>query len=209
MTMDEAAAARRTRELRRKIREADRAYYDEDAPLMTDGEYDSLFAELRALEEKYPRLRAASSPTARVGGKRAARFESLRHPSPMRSLNNVFSEEGARDFFTRVQKLCGEKIAFTAELKLDGVALNLLYENGELRAAATRGNGEVGEDVSANARTIANLPQAVAGAPPFLEVRGEVILTFADFAALNLRQKNAAAKCSPIRATPPPEACGS
>ncbi|MGI9297410.1 MAG: NAD-dependent DNA ligase LigA [Gammaproteobacteria bacterium] len=180
--------------MRKTIRDADRAYYDEDAPLMTDGEYDSMFAELRALEEKYPRLRTASSPTMRVGGKRAARFEPLRHPTPMRSLHNVFADAEAREFFARVQKICGEKINFTAELKLDGVALNVLYENGALQSAATRGDGETGENITANALTIANLPKTISDAPPFLEVRGEVVMTFADFAALNLRQKNEGGK---------------
>ena len=204
--MKDAPVAGRIRELRRKIRAADRAYYDKDSPLMTDAEYDEMFAELRSLEEKNPQFRTANSPTMQVAGKRAARFEPFAHPSPMRSLNNVFDEEEARAFFARAEKTGGEEIEWTAELKLDGVALNVLYENGEMRAAATRGDGETGEDVSANARTIANLPQTISGMPPFLEVRGEVVISFADFAALNQRQKREGGK---VFANPRNAAAGS
>ncbi|MBE8158190.1 MAG: NAD-dependent DNA ligase LigA, partial [Betaproteobacteria bacterium] len=118
--MDGVLARRRARELRRRIREADRAYYGEDAPLMEDAEYDSLFAELRAVETEHPNLLTANSPTQKVGGRRAARFPPFRHPTPMLSLANVFAPEDARDFFVRMQKSAGENLHFAAELKLDG-----------------------------------------------------------------------------------------
>ncbi|MGI9306060.1 MAG: NAD-dependent DNA ligase LigA [Gammaproteobacteria bacterium] len=202
----EAEARRRLRELRRIIREAARAYFDEDAPLMADDEYDKLFAELQQLEKLHPRLQTANSPTQKVGGRRAAKFKPFRHPSPMRSLNNVFTAEEARDFFTRMQKIAGPNARFAAELKLDGVAMNAVYENGALRAAATRGDGETGEDITANAKTVANLPARISNAPPFLEVRGEVVMTFADFAALNARQRETGGK---VFANPRNAAAGS
>lgn len=192
--MDAADSARRVRQLRRLIRAAAAAYYDRDAPAISDGEYDKLFAELQQLETAHPHLQTASSPTRQVGGKRAVRFEPYRHPTPMRSLNNVFSGAAARDFFIRMQKLIGGSTAFVAELKLDGVAMNAFYQDGRLHAAATRGDGETGEEITANAKTIANLPQRIKNAPSQLEVRGEVMMAFADFAALNARQQKEGGK---------------
>ena len=204
--MEDAKARTRARELRRRIREADRAYYIDDAPLMEDGEYDALFAELLALEKARPRLRTANSPTQKVGGRRAAKFAPFPHPTPMFSLGNTFSLEETRDFFARMRKLAGEAARFSAELKLDGAALNLVYEKGKLLAAGTRGDGETGEDVTANAKTVANIPQKISGAPPFLEVRGEVVMTFADFAKLNGRQRETGGK---VFANPRNAAAGS
>lgn len=191
---------KRVRELRSEIRRANAAYYERDDPVMTDAEYDALFSELKDLEEKHSELRTASSPTQRIGGRRATSFSPFVHPTPMRSLNNLFEDKDAedykeaRDFFARMRKLAGPGVRYAAELKLDGVALNAVYENGELKTAATRGDGETGEEVTANARVIKNLPQKISGAPALLEVRGEVVITFSDFAALNKNQEKAGAK---------------
>ena len=203
---EERQAAGRARTLRREIREADRAYYQDDAPIMDDAAYDALFAELRRLEADYPGVQTLTSPTRQVAGKKAEKFEPLRHPSPMHSLGNVFSAEEAREFFARMERLVGGGIGYSAELKLDGVAMNLVYENGELQAAATRGDGIIGENITANARVIAGLPHRLQNAPPMLEVRGEVVMTFADFAALNARQEKEGGK---IFANPRNAAAGS
>lgn len=198
---------KRVRELRKQIRAADKAYFEQDAPIITDGEYDKLFAELRELEEQHPHLRTASSPTQQPGGKRAKKFAPFAHPTPMRSLSNLFTEEEAGEFFKRMRKLCGAaKVNFAAELKLDGIALNLIYEHGKLKAAATRGDGETGEDVSANAQTVKGIVQSIDHAPDFLEVRGEVVMTFDDFAQLNENQKEKGGK---VFANPRNAAAGS
>ena len=207
-----AAVRRRAGELRRQIRAANRDYYDEDAPTMSDGDYDAIFLELQKIEEQYPQVRVLNSPTRRVGGRAAARFAAFSHPTPMRSLQNVFTEVEAREFFVRMEKLVGGGVQLCAEIKLDGAALNLVYENGVLRAAATRGDGETGENVTANAETIANLPRQlfggkrVADIPDILEVRGEVVMTYADFAALNESQQ---ARGSKTFANPRNAAAGS
>ncbi len=191
---DDIALRRRVRFLRKTIREANHAYFNLDAPVISDGDYDALFAELRQVEEKHPELKTANSPTQAVGGRRAERFEPMKHPTPMRSLGNLFSEEEARDFIVRMEKICGGKPLFSAGLKLDGIAMNVVYEKGEMRAAATRGDGATGEDITANAKTITNLPQTIKNAPELLEVRGEVMLTFDDFAELNMRQESEGGK---------------
>ena len=190
MALSDIEVRRRARQLRRTIRDANHAYYVMDAPIISDALFDARFAELLQLESDYPQIQTANSPTRRIGGNRAAQFTPFSHPTPMRSLNNVFNETQAREFFARMTKLSGAPPSFVAELKLDGVAMNVLYENGVLQTAATRGDGEIGENITANAKTIANLPQTLSGAPPILEVRGEVVITFDDFAALNARQKN-------------------
>ncbi|MGU9951504.1 MAG: NAD-dependent DNA ligase LigA [Gammaproteobacteria bacterium WSBS_2016_MAG_OTU1] len=188
--MDVKEAGRRIRQLRKQLREANHAYYNEDAPIMTDGDYDTLFRELQTLEEEHPHLQTANSPTKQIGGKRAERFEPWTHPSPMRSLGNVFTADEARDFFSRVRKLSKtEDVQFVAELKLDGIAMNVLYIDGVLQTAATRGDGETGENITDNAKTITNLPQSFSDAPAHLEVRGEVVMSYDDFAALNVRQQ--------------------
>ncbi len=190
--MSEETARKTMRELAAKIRKANREYYERDAPIMSDAEYDALWRQLRALEDSHPHLAAANSPTKKIGGKAAPRFAPFRHPSPMRSLANAFSEGEAGEFFRRMNQFGARD--FCAEWKLDGIALNVVYENGELKNAATRGDGLTGEDVTANAKTVANLPQTLANAPPLLEVRGEVILTLADFSALNEKQRERGGK---------------
>lgn len=180
--------AKRHKLLVKKIKSADVAYYEKDAPNLTDAEYDELCRELRKLEKKFPALETAKSPMAKVGGRASSRFAPFSHPTPMRSLANAFTEKEVQEFVVRMQKAVGDDLTFTAELKLDGLALNAVYEDGRLMVAATRGDGETGEDITANARTIKNLPLTIDGAPSRFEVRGEVVMTFADFADLNTAQ---------------------
>ena len=193
-------AAPRAAWLRAQIRRADAAYYERDAPEVDDAEYDGWKRELLLLESRFASLARASSPTRRVGGRAA--FSPARHPTPMLSLANVFSESEARDFDRRARKLLdaaglspapGEAL-YSVEWKLDGAAANLLYENGALIRAATRGDGETGEDVTQNAAAINSIPQTIADAPARIEIRGEVMMTYDDFAALNRRQQEAGGK---------------
>ena len=194
-----AAASRRAAALRAEIAEHNRRYYEDDAPTVSDAEYDALFRELAALEAEHPDLRTPDSPTQRVGGARAAEFAPVAHRVPMLSIRTETetTATGAYDFDARIRrdlKLADDAppVAYTAELKFDGLATSLRYENGKLAVAATRGDGETGEDVTANVRTIAAVPQRLRGKPPpVLEVRGEIYMTRADFAALNARQQAA------------------
>ncbi len=178
-----------------EIAEADRAYFQDDAPVMDDAVYDEKRRRLVALEGAFPELRGAEAASDKVGARPSGKFAKIRHRVPMLSLGNAFSDEDVADFVTRVRTFLGRKddqpIAFTAEPKIDGLSLSLRYEKGELVSAATRGDGEEGEDVTVNARTIAEIPQRLKGAdlPAVAEVRGEVYLGHADFAAINQRQR--------------------
>src|SRR5204863_3911121 len=173
-----------------------RLYYVEDAPEITDAEYDRLFRELEALEREHPELARADSPTQRVGGMPAKDLAPVRHELPMLSIRTETDTEdsGAAKFDARVRKELGlaaddPPVEYCAELKFDGLAISLRYEAGELVRAATRGDGEVGEDVTANVRTIHGIPLKLKGkAPPVLEVRGEIFMTRAAFEKLNRRQ---------------------
>ncbi len=186
----------RAAELRTLIEEADRRYYVDDAPTLTDAEYDALFRELVSLETGYPSLRSADSPTQRVGGTRVAELAPVRHRMPMLSIQTATdtTAAGAAEFDARIRrelKLPADAppVAYCAELKFDGLAMSLRYERGALAVAATRGDGETGEDVTANVRRIPGIPARLTGkAPAVLEVRGEIYMTRADFAALNERQ---------------------
>lgn len=181
-------------QLRQKIAAANRAYYEEDAPIIDDAAYDALFEELKALEEEHGAV-DEESPTQKVGGKVGAGFTPHQHAKPMLSLGNAFDEGAVHKFVSRVEQLlAGEPTEYTAELKLDGVAINLLYEDGVLAVAATRGDGTVGEEVTANAHTIESIPKTIADAPPLLEVRGELLMHNADFFNLNDRQAQAGQK---------------
>ena len=186
--------AARVRKLRAQVERANVRYYERDDPEISDAEYDALVRELRQLESQHPDLARPDSPTRKVGGKRAEKLRPFPHRTPMLSLANAFDPEHllhpSRGFFPRMRKLAEtDNLQYSAEPKLDGVALNLLYENGELRVAATRGDGETGEDVTANARTISTIPQSLGkSAPRELEVRGEVVITKADFLEMNRRQ---------------------
>jgi NAD-dependent DNA ligase len=185
----------RARELRRLLEEHDHAYYVLDRPTVSDAEYDTLMRELRALEAAHPELRDPASPSLRVGGKPAEGFTKAVHRVPMLSLENAMDRDEFRAWCERVRRVLGadapSAIAYHVEPKLDGISMSLLYENGVLVRAATRGDGETGEDVTANIRTIRSLPLRLrddgSGFPPVLEVRGEVYVTKADFAAFNAR----------------------
>ncbi len=194
-----AAASRRAAQLRAEIAQHDRRYYEQDAPTISDAEYDALFRELQALEVAHPSLRTAHSPTQRVGGARASEFAPVVHRVPMLSIRTETDTTAgaAAEFDARIRRDLGlpadaPPVAYMAELKFDGLAISLRYERGALVVAATRGDGETGEDVTANVRRIPEIPAKLAGrAPPVLEVRGEVYMTRADFAALNARQQAA------------------
>lgn len=172
--------------LRRLIREHDQRYYIEAAPVVSDRQYDELLRELRELEEAHPECFDPSSPTQRVGGSVLSGFTAVRHTVPMLSLDNLFADkdgdDGIRRWVESVEKLLGTKnLPWLVEPKVDGVAVSLRYENGLLVLGATRGDGEFGDDITQNLRTIRNLPLQLHGAPPVLEVRGEVYLPTAAF----------------------------
>jgi DNA ligase (NAD+) len=185
-----ADAAAEWRRLAESIRAADVAYYQNDAPELSDAEYDALRARLLAIEARYPELRTEASPSQTVGAGVSAGFAKVEHLKPMLSLDNLFHEEEVGEFVGRIRRFLGLKadavIALTAEPKIDGLSCSLLYENGELMRAATRGDGRVGEDVTANVRTIKEIPHKLkgSGAPARIEVRGEVYMTMEDFEVL-------------------------
>src|SRR5215468_8261821 len=174
----------------------DRRYYQDDAPSVTDAEYDALRQRFNAIEKRFPELVSADSPSQKVGAAPSGRFKKVRHALPMLSLDNAFAEEDVRDFADRIArflKLPDDKIDFSAEPKIDGLSMSLRYEGGELVTAATRGDGAEGEDVTANIRTLEDVPQKLKGrnVPDVCEVRGEVYMTKKAFLALNERQKAA------------------
>ena len=174
----------------------DRRYYQDDAPTISDADYDALRRRYESLEAAFPELHEAGSLTKKVGAAPSQKFAKAKHAVPMLSLGNVFSDEEAHEFVARVRRFLGLKddapLAFTAEPKIDGLSCSLRYERGELVQAATRGDGFEGEDVTANVRTIAEVPHRLKGdAPDVLEARGEVYMNRADFAVLNERQAEA------------------
>jgi DNA ligase (NAD+) len=178
----------RVEELREAIRRHEHAYYVLDSPEVSDAEYDALFLELRRIEDERPDLLTADSPTQRVGGEASEQFAKVRHRSPMLSLQNAFDEAEIRAFDKRVRAAIGDKVTYCAELKIDGLAINLTYSKGRLERAATRGDGTVGEDVTANVRTIRSVPLTITpakGLPDTFEVRGEVYFPIAAFEKLN------------------------
>ena len=174
------------------LNEANTAYHTEDAPEISDADYDALKRRNAAIEVRFPDLKRADSPSEQVGAPVAEGFGKVRHAVPMLSLANAFDAEEVTEFDARIRKYLGlgsdAPLAYTAEPKIDGLSLSLRYEKGVLVQAATRGDGAVGENVTANARTIENIPQELKNAPDLLEVRGEVYMSHADFAALNARQ---------------------
>ena len=195
MPVDDLTADQARAELARLvdlILGADAAYHTEDAPVMTDADYDALKRRNAAIEARFPDLKRDDSPSDRVGARPAEGFAKVTHAQRMMSLGNAFADEDVAGFDLSVRKYLGlesERIAYTAEPKIDGLSLSLRYEDGVLVQAATRGDGTVGENVTDNARTIADIPQRLTGAPAVLEVRGEVYMSHADFAALNDRQE--------------------
>jgi DNA ligase (NAD+) len=193
--LDEAGARAELARLAELIAEADRAYHERDAPEMSDAEYDALKARNAAIEARFPHLRRADSPSGRVGGRPTAGFGKIRHEVPMLSLANAFEAREVDEFVARIRRYLSlaeeATLTFTAEPKIDGLSLSLRYESGRLVQAATRGDGATGEDVTANARTVREIPDRLSDGPELLEVRGEVYMSHADFAALNARQAEA------------------
>ncbi len=194
--LEDSAAARRAAELRTTLHRLGHHYYVLDAPLVSDAAYDALFQELQALEAAHPQLRTPDSPTQRVGGAVLNGFATVRHTVPMLSIRTETDNgpSGAQAFDTRIRKELelgdtAPPVEYLAELKFDGLAMSLRYEGGVLVQAATRGDGEYGEDVTHNIRTIGQIPLRLHDAPPVLEVRGEVYMRRADFEALNARQR--------------------
>ena len=175
--------------LAQRIDDANRAYHQKDAPELSDAEYDALKRRNAAIEARFPDLKRADSPSDQVGAAPAEGFGKIRHAVRMLSLANAFDEQDVTDFDARIRRYLAlddqTTLTYTAEPKIDGLSLSLRYERGQLIYAATRGDGETGEDVTANARTIADIPQSLDDAPDLLEVRGEVYMTHRDFTALN------------------------
>lgn len=194
----------RIEELVNILNEASRNYYELDMPTITDQEYDDLYSELEKLEKKYPELIKENSPTKRVGGKIIDEFKKVTHNVPMMSLGDIFNEDEIIDFDKKVKKIISNP-KYVCELKIDGLSVSLLYQNGKLKRAATRGDGVVGEDITHNAETIKNIPLRI----PFkeeIEVRGEIYMPKKSFIKLNEERKN---KNEPLFANPRNAAAGS
>src|SRR4029078_8719188 len=178
-----------------EIAQHDKRYYQDDRPSIADAEYDALRARYNAIEERFPNLRTLESLSLKVGAAPSGKFKKVRHALPMLSLDTAFSEEGVFDFVARIRRFLkldeSEKIAFGAEPKIDGLSMSLRYEGGELVTAATRGDGAEGEYVTANIRTLKDVPQKLKGrnVPKVCEVRGEVYMTKGAFLELNERQR--------------------
>ncbi len=195
-----------------EIAEHDRRYYQEDAPTVSDAEYDRLRLRYGAIEARFPQFRTRESLTQRVGAAPSARFAKVRHAVPMLSLDNAFAEQDVVDFVGRIRRFLrlaeDEAIAFSAEPKIDGLSTSLRYEGGQLVTGATRGDGNEGEDVTANIRTLKDVPQHLKGkrVPPVCEVRGEVYMTKAAFLELNRKQAEAG---KPLYVNPRNTAAGS
>ena len=192
------------------LAQADKAYHQDDAPVLSDADYDAFKRRNAALEARFPDLKRSDSPSESVGAAPAEGFSKVTHEVAMLSLGNAFTAEDVEDFDARVRKYLGmaedARLTYTAEPKIDGLSLSLRYENGRLTQAATRGDGSVGENVTANARTISDIPHSIEGAPKMLEVRGEVYMSHVDFEALNERQKETGSK---VFANPRNAAAGS
>jgi DNA ligase (NAD+) len=196
--------------LQSEIAEHDRRYHGEDAPIISDAEYDQLRRRYSALQEAFPQLAGADSLNRKVGAAPSEKFAKVRHRVPMLSLGNIFADEEVEEFCARVRRFLGmgegAPLDVVAEAKIDGLSCSLRYENGELVQAATRGDGYEGEDVTANVRVVEAIPKRLKGAPKIFEARGEVYMRHADFEALNARQ---AAAGKPIYANPRNFAAGS
>lgn len=211
-TLTAEAAAKEHARLGAEIAGHDRRYYQDDAPTVSDAEYDALRRRYEAIEAQFPELRGIDSLSEKVGAAPSAKFAKVRHRVPMLSLGNAFADEEVEEFVARIRRFLGlpvdEPIAITAEPKIDGLSCSLRYEKGVFVQAATRGDGFEGEDVTANVRTIGEIPQRLAGddVPDVFEVRGEVYMGHADFAALNARQEAAG---KPLFANPRNAAAGS
>ncbi|HEY6744425.1 MAG TPA: NAD-dependent DNA ligase LigA, partial [Mycobacteriales bacterium] len=181
------AARERAAELAQRIDDAQYRYYVLDQPTLDDAEYDRLMRELQALEDEFPELRTPNSPTQRVGGTYSTLFTPVEHVERMLSLDNAFTGEELAAWAQRVERDAGTAADYLCELKVDGLAVDLVYEHGRLVRGATRGDGRTGEDVTPNLRTLDDVPERLTGAdiPELLEVRGEVYFPVAGFEALN------------------------
>ncbi|WP_238123469.1 MULTISPECIES: NAD-dependent DNA ligase LigA [unclassified Xanthobacter] len=205
-------AAREHQALAAEIAGHDAAYYREDAPVISDADYDALRRRYEAIEQRFPHLVGADSLSQKVGAAPVEKFGKVTHQVPMLSLANAFTDEEVEDFVGRVKRFLAldeaDPVAFTAEPKIDGLSCSLRYERGRLTVAATRGDGSEGEDVTANVRTIAEIPHEIRGpdVPDIIDVRGEIYMAVADFEALNARQEEAGEK---VFANPRNAAAGS
>ena len=206
MALDRQEAEKRIAELRREIEEHNYRYYVLDDPVITDAEYDQLMRELTALEKAFPDLITPDSPTQRVGGEPLPFFEKVEHSVPMLSLGNAFSEEDLREFDRRIRRTAGvDKVRYVCELKIDGLAVSLRYENGVFVRGATRGDGQTGEDITQNLKTIRSLPLRLRR-PVTLEVRGEAFLPKGEFQRINAQKEK---RGEPLFANPRNAAAGS
>ena len=198
---DSLSPVQRAQELRDQLWFHNDRYYNNDAPVISDGQYDALMQELRDLESTYPECRAANSPTQMVGGSPSDRFPQIEHPIPMLSLANAFDRDGLEAWHRRVTDLLdGQRFRMVAELKIDGLAVRLVYRNGEFVLGATRGNGQTGEDVTHNLRQVGSIPpQLVGDYPPVVEARGEVYLPLDSFHRMNAERERAG---EPLYANP-------
>jgi DNA ligase (NAD+) len=196
-TLTKAQAKVEHKRLALEIGSHDKAYYQQDAPTLSDAEYDALRQRFNAIEARFPEFVTSESPSQKVGAKPSGRFAKVRHAVPMLSLDNAFAEQDVFDFVGRIRRFLrlgdDDEIAFSAEPKIDGLSMSLRYERGELVTAATRGDGAEGEDVTANIRTVEDVPKKLKGRnlPDICEVRGEIYMTKPAFLALNERQKAA------------------
>jgi DNA ligase (NAD+) len=210
--MTQRQAEREHARLEAEIKTHDAAYYQNDAPTVSDAEYDALRRRYNAIEARFPDLRTLDSLSRKVGAAPSRGFAKVRHAVPMLSLDNAFSDDDVTDFAARIRRFLNlkpdEEVAFVAEPKIDGLSMSLRYENGELIVAATRGDGTEGEDVTANIRTLKDVPHKLKGkrVPEVCEVRGEVYMNKADFLALNKRQAEAGGQ---VFANPRNSAAGS
>ncbi|WP_448951731.1 NAD-dependent DNA ligase LigA [Labrys neptuniae] len=209
LSLDEARSDYES--LAARLIEAEKAYFQDDAPVISDADYDALRRRYTAIEERFPELKSAESLSDKVGAAPSEKFAKVRHRVPMLSLSNSFSDEDVEEFVARIRRFLGlgadDDLTITAEPKIDGLSCSLRYEKGKLVVAATRGDGAEGEDVTANVRTIGDIPNVLKGsAPENFEVRGEVYMSHADFNAMNERQ---AAAGKPLFANPRNAAAGS
>src|SRR6202166_4345080 len=211
-TLTKAQAKVEHKRLALELERHDKAYYQDDAPEITDAEYDALRRRFNAIEARFPEFVTSASPSQKIGAAPSGRFAKVRHAVSMLSLDNAFAEEDVADFVGRIRRFLkltdDEEIDFSAEPKIDGLSMSLRYQGGELVTAATRGDGAEGEDVTANIRTLEDVPKKLSGrnVPDICEVRGEVYMTKKGFLALNERQK---AEGSTIFVNPRNSAAGS